>query len=64
MKYLAAYLLLSLNGGSPSQADVKKLLSTVGIDTDEGRLSKLFDDLNGKDINEVKCCFAVGAKDS
>ena len=53
MKHLAAYLLLSLNGRSPSQADVKKLLSTVGIEADEDRLSKLFSELKGKDINEV-----------
>ena len=53
MKHLAAYLLLSLNGGSPSQADVKKLLGTVGIEADEDRLSKLFSELKGKDVNEV-----------
>ena len=53
MKHLAAYLLLSLNGGSPSQADIKKLLSTVGIEADDGRLSKLFSELKDKNINEV-----------
>jgi large subunit ribosomal protein LP2 len=53
MKHLAAYLLLSLNGGSPSQSDVKKLLSSVGIEADEERLEKLFSELAGKDINEV-----------
>jgi large subunit ribosomal protein LP2 len=53
MKHLAAYLLLSLNGGSPSESDVKKLLSSVGIEADESRLEKLFAELKGKDINEV-----------
>jgi large subunit ribosomal protein LP2 len=53
MKHLAAYLLLSLGGGSPSQSDVKKLLGSVGIEADEERLSKLFSELEGKDINEV-----------
>jgi large subunit ribosomal protein LP2 len=53
MKHLAAYLLLSLSGGSPSEADVKKLLSSVGIDADDDRLSKLFTELEGKDINTV-----------
>jgi large subunit ribosomal protein LP2 len=53
MKHLAAYLLLSLAGGSPSQADVKKLLSSVGIEADDLRLSKLFSELEGKDINAV-----------
>jgi large subunit ribosomal protein LP2 len=53
MKHLAAYLLLSLSGGPPSQADVKKVLSSVGIDSDDERLSKLFSELEGKVINEV-----------
>ena len=53
MKHLAAYLLLSLNGGSPSESDVKKLLSSVGIEADASRLEKLFAELKGKDINEV-----------
>jgi large subunit ribosomal protein LP2 len=53
MKHLAAYLLLSLNGGSPSKDDVKKVLSSVGIDADEDRVDKLFEALEGKDINEV-----------
>jgi len=53
MKHLAAYLLLSLSGGSPSQSDVKKLLSSVGIEADDERLEKLFSELEGKDINEV-----------
>jgi large subunit ribosomal protein LP2 len=53
MKHLAAYLLLSLNGGSPSESDVKSLLSSVGIEADDERLSKLFSELEGKNINEV-----------
>ena len=53
MKYLGAYLLLSLNGGSPSKSDVKKLLGSVGIEADDDRLSKLFSELEGKDVNKV-----------
>jgi large subunit ribosomal protein LP2 len=53
MKHLAAYLLLALSGGEPSESDVKKLLSSVGIEADDDRLSKLFAELKGKDINEV-----------
>jgi len=53
MKHLAAYLLLSLKGGSPSESDVKKLLGSVGIEADDSRLEKLFAELKGKDINEV-----------
>lgn len=55
MKHLAAYLLLGLAGNeSPSAADIKGVLSAVGIDADEDRLSKLLSELEGKDINEVR----------
>ena len=56
MKHLAAYLLLGLAGNaSPSADDIKGVLSSVGVDADEDRLSKLLEELEGKDINEV-CC--------
>jgi large subunit ribosomal protein LP2 len=58
MKHLAAYLLLGLAGNSsPSADDIKNVLSSVGIDAEEDRLSKLLEELEGKDINEV-CCIA------
>ncbi|KAH0831503.1 hypothetical protein AYO21_06366 [Fonsecaea monophora] len=54
MKHLAAYLLLGLAGNSdPSEDDIKGVLSSVGIDADEERLSKLLEELKGKDINEL-----------
>ncbi|KAL1583518.1 Large ribosomal subunit protein P2 [Cladosporium halotolerans] len=54
MKYMAAYLLLSLGGNtSPSAEDIKGVLSSVGIDADEERLSTLLKELEGKDINEL-----------
>lgn len=54
MKHLAAYLLLGLGGNaSPSAADVKKVLDSVGIEADDDRLEKLISELEGKDINEV-----------
>jgi len=54
MRYLAAYLLLQIGGNaSPSAADIKKVLSVVGIETDEERLDKLIADLDGKDVNEL-----------
>lgn len=56
MKHLAAYLLLGLAGNSePSESDVKGVLESVGIDADDDRLSKLLEELKGKDINEVGC---------
>lgn len=55
MKHLAAYLLLGLAGNtSPSESDIKSVLESVGIDADDDRLSKLIEELNGKDINEVR----------
>jgi large subunit ribosomal protein LP2 len=58
MKHLAAYLLLTVGGNaSPSAEDVKAVLSSVGIEADEERLSKLISELEGKDINQV--CFSM-----
>ncbi|MCJ1449786.1 60S acidic ribosomal protein P2 [Mycoblastus sanguinarius] len=54
MKHLAAYLLLGLGGNtSPSAADVKGVLESVGIDADEERLDKLIAELKGKDLQEL-----------
>ena len=54
MKYLAAYLLLALAGNeSPSSADIKAVLSSVGIDAEGDRLEKVVSELQGKDLNEV-----------
>ncbi|KAK7744866.1 60S acidic ribosomal protein P2 [Cytospora paraplurivora] len=54
MKYLAAYLLLTLGGNDkPSADDVKKVVESVGIEVDSERLSKLLSELEGKDINEL-----------
>jgi large subunit ribosomal protein LP2 len=55
MKHLAAYLLLTLGGNtSPSAADIKAVLESVGIEADNERLEKLLSELEGKDINEVR----------
>lgn len=55
MKHLAAYLLLGLGGNtSPSAADIKKVLDSVGIEADDDRLKTLISELKGKDINEVR----------
>ncbi|KAI1821936.1 60S acidic ribosomal protein P2 [Xylaria intraflava] len=54
MKHLAAYLLLGLAGkASPSAADIKGVLESVGIEADGDRLEKLLSELKGKDINEL-----------
>ncbi|KAK4117263.1 ribosomal protein 60S [Canariomyces notabilis] len=54
MKHLAAYLLLGLGGNtSPSAADIKGVLESVGIEADDERLEKLLSELEGKDINTL-----------
>jgi large subunit ribosomal protein LP2 len=54
MKYLAAYLLLTLGGKtSPNASDIKELLESVGVETEEERLNKLISELEGKDVNSV-----------
>lgn len=58
MKHIGAYLLLRLGGNdSPSAKDIKGVLSSVGIDADDGRLTKLLAELKGKDLNDV--CFEI-----
>ena len=54
MRYVAAYLLAVLGGTeSPSEADVKKILSSVGVDVDAASLKKVVDELKGKNIEEL-----------
>lgn len=63
MKHLAAYLLLGLGGNaSPSAADVKAVLSAVGIEADDERLDKLISELKGKDVSEVRPFWAANGK--
>jgi large subunit ribosomal protein LP2 len=54
MKHLAAYLLLVAGGNAtPSAADVKALLATVGVEADNERLTQLLGELEGKDLTEL-----------
>ncbi|KAI0239460.1 60S acidic ribosomal protein P2 [Lamellibrachia satsuma] len=54
MRYVAAYLLAVLGGtANPTDKDIKKILSSVGIDADDACLMKVISELKGKDINEV-----------
>ncbi|RDB23712.1 60S acidic ribosomal protein P2 [Hypsizygus marmoreus] len=54
MRHVAAYLLLQIGGNAePSADDIKKLLSTVGIEADDSRLSTLISELKGKSINDL-----------
>lgn len=54
MKYVAAYLLAQLGGNNAPQAsDIKKILSSVGIETDSGRLDSLLSEVSGKNTDEL-----------
>lgn len=54
MRYVAAYLLATLGGNEqPTVADVKKILSSVGIDSDDARAEELISKLSGKTIESV-----------
>ncbi|KAI5479186.1 60S acidic ribosomal protein p2 [Pseudohyphozyma bogoriensis] len=54
MKYIAAYLLLTLGGNaSPSAADITSLLATVDITADSEQVEKVVAELSGKDVNEL-----------
>ncbi|KAF8225546.1 ribosomal protein 60S [Tricholoma matsutake] len=54
MRHLAAYLLLQIGGkAEPTAGDIKKLLSTVGIEADDDRLTTLISELEGKSINDL-----------
>jgi large subunit ribosomal protein LP2 len=56
MRYIAAYLLLKIGGNeAPSASDIKKVIQSVGIEVDEERVDSLLSELNGKDINAVRC---------
>ncbi|EFJ31769.1 hypothetical protein SELMODRAFT_28094, partial [Selaginella moellendorffii] len=54
MKLIAAYLLAVLGGNEcPSSDDIKGILSSVGAEADETKLSHLMSELEGKDIVEL-----------
>lgn len=53
MKYLAAYLLLNAAGTTPSADKVKEVLSAVGIEAEEEKVSALISSLEGKNVDEL-----------
>ncbi|KAG8748377.1 60S acidic ribosomal protein P2 [Ceratobasidium sp. 414] len=54
MRYIAAYLLLQIGGNSsPGADDIKKVVKASGADVDDDRLSKLLNELEGKDVNAL-----------
>lgn len=54
MKHVAAYMLATLGGvEQPSVADIKKILSSAGIETEEDRAEQLVASLSGKNVEDV-----------
>ncbi|XP_065359976.1 large ribosomal subunit protein P2-like [Calliphora vicina] len=54
MRYVAAYMLAVLGGlEKPKNADIEKILSSVGIEADSERLTKVVSELTGKSIEEL-----------
>ena len=54
MKYLAAYLLLQQGGNaSPSAADIKTLLESVGSEVEQSNIDLLIASLEGKSVDEL-----------
>ena len=54
MRYVSAYLLAVLGGNAaPSNADLQKILSSVGIEVDDERLNKVINELKGKSVEEL-----------
>lgn len=53
MRYVAAALLAALGGGEPSAANIKKILSSVGVDADDEKVNMVVKELAGKNIEEL-----------
>ncbi|KAJ3400204.1 Integrator complex subunit 2 [Chytriomyces hyalinus] len=54
MKYIGAYLLATLGGNeTPSAKDIKKILSSVGIEAEASRIENLLSELEGKNIADI-----------
>merc|ERR1712071_370557 len=53
MKYVAAFLLAALSGNAPTKKQVTKGLESIGVEIDDAKLSKICEELEGKDINEI-----------
>ena len=54
MRYVSAYLLAVLGGNeNPGEADIKKILSSVGIDADAEALKKVIASLKGKNLEQL-----------
>ncbi|KAG2308414.1 hypothetical protein Bca52824_028162 [Brassica carinata] len=54
MKVVAAFLLAVLSGkASPTSADIKGILNSVGCETEDSQIELLLKEVNGKDVAEL-----------
>ena len=54
MRYIAAYLLLQLSSVSnPSAADIARVLHSVGVEVDSGRLQWLLSSMEGRGVAQL-----------
>jgi len=53
MRYVAAAALAALGGGEVSADNIKKILSSVGIEADDAKVDMVVKELAGKDLEEV-----------
>ena len=54
MRYVAAYMLATLGGkASPNADDVKRILSSVGVESDQNKIDIVLKNLQGKNIDEL-----------
>merc|ERR1719311_687892 len=53
MRYVAAALLAALGGGDISAANINKILSSVGIESDAEKVDLVVKELAGKDLQAV-----------
>ena len=54
MRYVAAYLLAVLGGkNAPTAKDIEKILGSVGIEAETDKITKIINELKGKDVEEV-----------
>ena len=54
MRYVAAYLLAALGGNeAPTAENIEKILSSVGIEAEADKLSKVIAELKGKSLQTL-----------
>ena len=53
MKHLAVYMMFKLGGKDPTVEDITQALDVVGIEADSESLTRMLNELEGKDMDEL-----------